>query len=162
MIGLYLDEIEIGRRVVLGSYTFTEDNINRFRQQFAPVPMHMSDDAAATGLFGQRVAVGFHICCGWMNCFIATNTAERVRLANAGKVLPEIGPSPGLEKLRWPNPVVVGDIIDYDVTVVAKRQLNSKPEWGIVSAVSTGWNQQGVQVLAVDSKILVAARIIPA
>lgn len=155
MMGLFLDEIIIGRTVALGAHTFTNDAIDRFRAQFAPVPMHVNGSSA---LFGKPVAVGFHICCGWMSCFVAANTRAREWLAGNGMRLPDIGPSPGLEKLRWPNPVEAGDVIAYTVAVTAKRALNSRPGWGMVTAYSTGTNQNGKEVLNFVSRILVATR----
>jgi acyl dehydratase len=155
MMGLFLDEIIIGRTIALGTHGFTDDAITRFRRQFAPVPMHVS---GTSELFGKPVAVGFHICCGWMSSFVATNTRAREWLAGNGMKLPDIGPSPGLENLRWPNPVEAGDVVKYDVTVTDKRELKSRPGWGIITARSTGVNQNDIKVLDFVSRILVATR----
>jgi acyl dehydratase len=155
MMGLFLDEIILGRTIDLGAHVFTDEAINRFRVQFAPVPMHVNGSST---LFGKPVAVGFHICCGWMSCFVAANTKARAWLAGNGMKLPEIGPSPGLENLRWPHPVEGADVVTYTVTATEKRTLNSKPGWGIVTAYSTGKNQHGVEVMNFVSRILVATR----
>jgi acyl dehydratase len=81
MMGLFLEEIEIGRRFDLGAHKFSEERIRSFSAQFAPVGFHVDESAALGGLFGARVAAGWHICCGWMACFVATNSSERARLA---------------------------------------------------------------------------------
>jgi acyl dehydratase len=158
MMGLFFEEIIIGRTISLGTYTFTDDSINRFRRQFAPVPLHLSGEVASAGLFGKPVAAGFHICCGWMSCFVATNTRAREWMAGNGMKLPEIGPSPGLENLCWPHPVATDDIIHYTVTAADKRLLKSRSGWGIVTAHGTGSNKLDVKVLDFVSRILVATR----
>jgi acyl dehydratase len=157
MIGLYFDELDIGRTIDLGTYQFTKDNIRSYKERFAPVPFHLDDDKAAKGLFGKQVAVGFHVLSAWMPCFIDVNTRERARLAAEGKVLPELGAGLGLHDIRWLTPVFAGDGVRYRATLVAKRELNSKPKWGMVEAVSEGWRGDTL-VVKFGSKMLVARR----
>lgn len=157
MIGLYLREFEIGQVTELGTYTFTAENIRAYSTAFAPVGFHMNAGEAAKGLFGKTAAAGFHTCSAWMSCYVATNTAERARLAAAGKTLPEIGPSPGIAKVRWPRPVHAGDVISYRTTVIAKRELASRPGWGIVTFLAEGHNPAGEEVMRFEGKVLVAA-----
>jgi acyl dehydratase len=158
MMGLFLEEIEAGRRFDLGSHHFTEERIRSFSQQFTPVGFHMDAEAAADGLFGGQVAAGWHICCGWMACFVATNSRERARLASAGKQLPEIGPSPGLANLRWPSPVHAGDDIRYGVVFTGKRELKSRPGWGMVSIEADGRKADGTVVMTYSGNVMVARR----
>lgn len=157
MIGLYLREFEIGQVTELGTYTFTAENIRAYSTAFAPVGFHMNAGEAAKGLFGKTAAAGFHTCSAWMSCYVATNTSERARLAAAGKRLPEIGPSPGIAKVRWPRPVHAGDVISYRTTVIAKRELASRPGWGIVTFLAEGHNPAGEEVMRFEGKVLVAA-----
>jgi acyl dehydratase len=156
MMGLFLEEIEIGQRFDLGSHHFTEERIHSFSQQFTPVGFHMDAGAAAAGLFGRRVAAGWHISCGWMACFVATNARERARLAAEGKSLPEIGPSPGLTNLRWPAPVHAGDDIRYGVVFTGKRELKSRPGWGMVSIGADGRKANGTVVMTYSGTVMVA------
>ena len=158
MMGLYLDEVDVGHHVVLGDYLFTDENIASFSQRFVPVGFHLSADQAATGLFGGRVAAGWHTCCGWMTCFVASNAAARQELARQGKELPEIGPSPGIVNVRWPNPVRAGERITYSLSVTSKRPLKSRPAWGLVTFLSEGHNASGALVMSFESKVLVARR----
>lgn len=155
MIGLWLEELEIGRVLDLDAHEFTADAIHRFSTTYVPVGFHMDASQAETGLFRKTVAAGLHTCCGWMVCFVALNTRERERLAATGKALPEIGPSPGLQNIRWPNPVFVGDVIHYRAIVTAKRMLNSRPDWGMVTMLCEGHNAEGTQVVSFESKVLV-------
>lgn len=157
MMGLYFDELEIGRVVELGAYEFTVENIRAFKEKFAPVPFHLDDAAAAKGLFGQQVAVGFHLCAAWMPCFVDMNTRERIRLAGEGKDLPEIGVGLGMSDIRWPQPVFAGDVVDYRTTLVSKRHLASKPNWGLLENLNEGL-RDGEVVVRFVAKMLVARR----
>ncbi len=158
MIGLYLDEFAAGQRIELGQHVFAAEAIKRFARQFTPVGFHMDADEAAQGLFAKPSAAGWHICCGWMVCFVESNSKERARHAASGKVLPEIGPSPGLSALRWPNPVYPDDAISYGLTVTAKRDLKSRPNWGLVTFLADGFHAARGQVLSFEGKVLVARR----
>jgi acyl dehydratase len=158
MMGLFLEEIEIGKCFDLGTHEFTEERIRSFSAQFAPVGFHVDEVAAQGGLFGGRVAAGWHICCGWMACFVATNLQERARLAAEGKSLPEIGPSPGFVNLRWPSPVHAGDSIRYGVVCTGKRELKSRPGWGMVSIDADGRKSDGTIVMTFSGNVMVARR----
>jgi acyl dehydratase len=157
MMGLYFDEVTLGQAIGLGAYEFTSDNVRRFKEQFAPVPFHLDDDAAAKGLFGQQVAVGFHLCAAWMPLFVAMNTQERSRLSSQGKVLPDIGAGFGIFDIQWPSPVIVGDTIHYRTTIADKKDLNSKPTWGLVEVFNEGLRNHQT-VVQFTSKLLVAKR----
>jgi len=158
MIGLWYEELEIGRVIKLGVHEFSADAIQRFSSSFVPVGFHMDAAQAGKGLFGKTAAAGIHTCSGWMRSFVANNTTERQRLATTGKVLPEIGPSPGLQNIRWPNPVFVGDEIHYRAEITSKRELGSKPAWGLVTLLCEGHNSNGTLVVSFESKVLVQRR----
>jgi acyl dehydratase len=157
MMGLYFEELEMGRVVALGAYEFTAENIRNFKEKFAPVPFHLDDAAAAKGLFGRQVAVGFHLCAAWMPCFVGMNTQARIRLAAEGKALPDIGVGLGLADICWPSPVFAGDVIDYRTTLVSKRTLASKPQWGLLENLNEGL-RDGEVVVRFAAKMLVARR----
>jgi acyl dehydratase len=157
MIGLFYDEITTGHVMELGTYTFTADNVRRFKEQFAPVPFHLNDDLAAKALFGQQVAEGFHLCAAWMPLFVAMNKQERERLSKQGNLLPDIGAGFGLFGIQWPTPVFINDSVSYRTTITGKKDLNSKPKWGLVEIFNQGF--RGDQsVVRFSSKLLVAKR----
>lgn len=158
MLGLYFEEIDTGQPAELGTYAFTRDNVLAFARRFDPQPFHVDDAAAAAGPFGKLAASGWHTAAGWMKCYVATNDAARSRLAAKGRSLPEIGPSPGFTALRWTVPVFPGDAIAYRSVVTGKRELASRPAWGIVETHNTGTNQNGVVVFSFNGKVLTARR----
>jgi acyl dehydratase len=158
MIGLWFEELEIGQGLGVGTHAFTAKAIRRFSSSFVPVGFHMDAAQAEAGLFGKTVAAGLHTCCGWMICFVELNMRERERLAAAGKLLPEIGLSPGLQNIRWPNPVFAGDVIHYRSTITEKRLLKSKPGWGMTIILCEGHKADGTMVVRFESKVLVQRR----
>jgi acyl dehydratase len=158
MMGLFFDELDVGRVDELGAYAFTEDNIRSFKERFAPVPFHLDDTHAANGLFGQQVVVGFHLCSAWMPCFVAVNNRERQRVSALGLALPDIGAGFGIHDIRWLKPVFAGDVVHYRTTLVSKRGLNSKPQWGLIEQVNEGL-RSGEVVVRFGGRMLVARRV---
>ncbi len=153
MMGLYFEELATGQNYALGNYQFTDENIERFTRNFAPVPFHLEESAAAAGLFGKKSAVGFHICSAWMNCFISTNQRER-----EGKdSLPEPGAGLGLQDIRWFKPVFAGDVVTYSTAITAMRNLKSKPQWGLIEQVNEG-HRGSEKIVQFNSKMLVQTR----
>ena len=150
MLGLAFDEIEVGLTAELGAYQFTRENVLRFARVFDPQPFHLDDKAAETGPFGKLAASGWHTAAGWMKCFVATNQKAQSKLKNSVAV----GPSPGFTNLKWLRPVYPGDTISYRSTVTAKRELASRPGWGMVFALGEGFNQAGELVFSFESKVL--------
>ena len=158
MMGLFLEEIDEGLTVDLGSYHFTRDGILKFARKYDPQPFHLSEDGGSRGPFGGLSASGWHTAAGWMKCFVNVNDAAQEKLRAAGKVLPEVGPGPGFTNLKWLKPVYPGDTIRYSSRVTGKRELASKPKWGIVFFMNEGINQKGELVYSFEGKVLTARR----
>ncbi len=161
MLGLYLDEIEPGLTVDLGAYEFTRENVLKFASTFDPQPFHIDDAAAAKGPFGKLAASGWHTAAGWMKCFVAFNAAALAARKAAGKPFAEVGPSPGFSNLKWLKPVHPGDTVRYRSTVTGKRELASRPGWGIVMSLNEGFNQHGEPVFSFEGKVLTPRRKTP-
>ncbi|MBB2944389.1 acyl dehydratase [Actinoplanes lutulentus] len=53
----------------------------------------------------------------------------------------------GWEEIKMPNPVFVGDTIYARSTVLDLRESKSRPYAGIVKVFTTGFNQDGVDVI---------------
>jgi acyl dehydratase len=159
MLGLFLEDIDEGLGVDLGSYQFSRENILAFAQKYDPQPFHLSDEAGFAGPFGRLSASGWHTAAGWMKCYVATNAAARARLQAVGNTLPEIGPSPGLANLKWLKPVFPEDVVNYRCTVTGKRELGSRPKWGLVLSLNEGFNQNSEPVFSFEGKVLTARRV---
>jgi acyl dehydratase len=158
MMGLFMEEIALHSRVALGTYRFTRENMLAYSLKFDPVGFHVDEEAGRASPYGAMTAAGLHTACGWMKCFVETSAKAREDLGRKGKVLPELGPSPGFQNLRWIKPVFAGDVISYFTTPKAKRLLRSRPGWGMVSGFNEGVNQAGDLVFSFESAVLTASR----
>lgn len=139
----FLEDIELGHRREMGSFTFTAELIKAFAIQFDPQPFHLDEEAAKQSLFGSLAASGWHITAVGMKLLVADSQRQMAEAAARGEVPAVWGPSPGFRELRWLRPVLAGDTISYANEVAAVRATASKPGWGIVQARNTATNQRG-------------------
>jgi acyl dehydratase len=158
MMGLALEDIAVGLSVELGRMDFTRENVLEFARRFDPQPFHVSDEAAARGPFGRLAASGWHTAAGWMRSYVATNLAGEAKRRTEGRTVHVVGPSPGFTNLKWLRPVYPGDTITYRLTVTGKRELASRPGWGIVFSLNEGCNQEGELVFSFEGKVLTPKR----
>jgi acyl dehydratase len=158
MIGLYLQEITEGLAVELGSHHFTRDAIIAFAERYDPQPFHLSEEGGRNGPLGVLSASGWHTAAGWMACYVATNQQAEAAIRAEGREPASIGPSPGLTNLRWLKPVTSDDTITYRSIVTGKRELNSRPQWGLVFTHNEGVNQRGELVFSFEGKVLTPKR----
>jgi acyl dehydratase len=139
----FFEELEIGRRRELGSFTFTAENIKKFAAQFDPQRFHLDEEEGRKSLFGGLAASGWHVGSVCMKLLVANGQRQIQEAIARGEKIAVWGPSPGFRDLRWLKPVLAGDTITYATEVAAKRTSEKRPEWGIVEARNTGANQRG-------------------
>ena len=60
--------------------------------------------------------------------------------------------------VKLPNPVFEGDTIYSQSEVLSKRESNSRPNVGIVTVRTTGYNQDGTVVITFNRTIMVYKR----
>jgi len=119
-----------------GSVRVSEAEIISFATQFDPQPFHVDPGAAARGPFGGLIASGWH-------------TAALVMRQLVDHYLPaeaSLG-SPGLDEIRWPEPVRPGDTLRVRATAVEARRSLSKPDRGILKTLIEAVNQDGRTVM---------------
>jgi acyl dehydratase len=144
----FFEDITVGRRREVGSFTFTADEIKRFAGKYDPQRFHLSEEEGRKSLFGGLTASGWHVASVCMKLMI-TSAQRLAREAVArGEVVGVGGPSPGFRDLRWIKPVMAGDTITYVSEVESLRASDSRPEWGIVQIRNTGTNQRGEVVFS--------------
>ncbi|MEX0838671.1 MAG: MaoC family dehydratase [Parvibaculum sp.] len=154
----WFEDIEIGARMELGAYTFTEEEIIRFATKYDPQYFHTDPEAAKAGPFGGLTASGWHTTATWMKTMIRSRTGREDLPDEAGRK-PAGGPSPGFLDLKWPNPVRAGDTITYSSTVIEKIEMKSRPQWGIIRSRNIGINQHGQTVLDFIGQGMIERRI---
>ena len=144
----FFEDIEIGARRELGSFTFTAEDIKRFAAQFDPQRFHLDEEEGRKSLFGGLAASGWHVASVCMKLLIADGKRLAQEMAARGEEVAVWGPSPGFRELRWIKPVLAGDTISYANVVETKRTSEKRPEWGILQGCNSGTSQHGELVFS--------------
>lgn len=139
----YFEDVRIGDRREMGSFTFTADLIKKFALQFDPQPFHIDEEAGRKSVFGGLAASGWHVAAVYMRLTVAYFQREAAERAARGEKPIVTGPSPGFQELKWLKPVLAGDTLTYGSEVTSLRPLASRPQFGLVSFRNTGVNQRG-------------------
>ena len=155
---LFFEDIEIGRRRDVGSFTFTADGIKKFAAQFDPQAFHLDEEAGRKSLFGGLAASGWHVGSVCMKLLVADGQRLIKEALARGEKIAVWGPSPGFRELRWIRPVLTGDTISYASEVESLRSSEKRPEWGIAQVRNTGTNQRGELVFSVLATAFVPRR----
>jgi acyl dehydratase len=144
----FFEDIEIGARRELGSFTFTADSIKKFATQFDPQRFHLDEEAGRKSLFGGLAASGWHVASVCMKVLVTEGKRQMQEARARGEEVAVWGPSPGFRELRWIKPVLAGDTISFSNQVETKRTSEKRPQWGILQARNTGINQRGEVVFS--------------
>ena len=139
----FFEDMAVGDRRDIGSFTFTADAIKRFAAQFDPQRFHLDEEAGRKSLFGGLAASGWHVGSICMKLLVADGQRQTAEALARGEEVAVWGPSPGFRDLRWIKPVLAGDIVSFASEIVALRISETRPEWGIVEGRHTGANQRG-------------------
>jgi len=154
----YFEDIVIGARHELGSYTFTAERIKAFASKYDPQPFHLDEEAGRKSLFGGLAASGWHTAAACMRVGVDSRRLAAERAKSRGDDVVAGGPSPGFKNLRWPKPVLAGDTVTFFSEVMSKRATVTRPRWGLVFVLNTGENQRGELVFSFEASAFVARR----
>ena len=154
----FFEDIEIGQRRELGSFTFTADGIKKFAAQFDPQRFHLDEEEGRKSLFGGLAASGWHVGSVCMKLLVAGGQRQAQEALARGEKIAIWGPSPGFRELRWIRPVLAGDTISFASEVESKRPSEKRPEWGILQARNSGTNQRGELVFSLLATAFVPRR----
>jgi acyl dehydratase len=129
------EEFKEGAVLRGGRHEVTEAEIIEFARRYDPQWFHTDPERARASRWKGLISSG------WMTCAIAMELAVRSVLADSESI-----GSPGVEQLKWINPVRPGDVLELRVEVIETRRSRS----GSVGIVKWRWflsTQAGVQVL---------------
>ncbi|MCK1977932.1 hypothetical protein LNK15_12930, partial [Jeotgalicoccus huakuii] len=65
-------EDNLGQAVIIGSYTFTAEEIIDFARKYDPQPFHLDSEAAKKSVFGGLCASGWHTTAVFMKLNVAS------------------------------------------------------------------------------------------
>jgi len=133
---LYWEDFPVGRVREFGGMTVRREDIVEFAGRFDPQPFHLDDAAARATPFGGLVASGWHTCAMAMRMMCDAYLLDAASLG-----------SPGLDSLRWVEPVRPDDTLRVRLTVLAARPMQSKPHIGLVESRWEVFNQNDRLVL---------------
>lgn len=135
----YFEDIEIGETRAFGEYHVTEDEVVEFAEQYDPQPFHVDEAAAADSMFGELVASGWHTAAMSMRMLVDGPDDEDER-ASMG--------SPGVDELRWHQPVKPGDTLSLRTEVLEKRPSENRSDRGYVKSRLETYNQDDDLVMS--------------
>jgi acyl dehydratase len=154
----FFEDMAVGQRREVGSFTFTADDIRKFAAQFDPQRFHLDEEEGRKSLFGGLAASGWHVGSVCMKLLVADGQRQAREAAERGEEIAIWGPSPGFRELRWIRPVLAGDTVSFASEVESLRTSEKRPEWGIVQARHTGTNQRGELVYSLLATAFVPRR----
>jgi acyl dehydratase len=154
----FFEDLVVGQRREVGSFTFTAEDIKRFATQFDPQRFHLDEEAGRNSLFGGLAASGWHVGSVCMKLLVVDGQRQAKEAAARGEKVAVWGPSPGFRELRWIKPVLAGDTIAYASEIESLRTSEKRPEWGILQARNSGTNQRGEPVFSLLATAFVPRR----
>ncbi len=154
----FFEDIGIGESAVIGKHHFTGEEIKRFAARFDPQSFHVDEEAARQSHFGALCASGWHTAAACMRLIIDYQSAEAARMKAAGEAVAKTGVSPGFKNLKWLKPVYANDTLTYRTEVINKREVASRPEWGLVFSKFSAVNQKNEAVYEFEGALFVQRR----
>lgn len=145
-MGLYYEDLEIGREFVSPGRTITETDVVQFAGLSGDYnPIHTDAEFARDSAFGERIAHGL------LGVAVISGLSARMGIFD-GTAVAFLG-------LTWDftGPIRLGDTVHLRMTIAAKRET-SNPERGIVEREMRLINQHGETVQKGIFKLMIRRR----
>ena len=143
----YFEDYIPGAVYEFGSISVEEAEIISFAGRFDPQAFHTDPEAAAKTIYGGLIASGWHSAALMMRLFVDHYLSH---VASLG--------SPGVDELRWLQPVRPGDALSIRITVTESRRSRSKSDRGILHSFCEMLNQHGQVLMTMKILNLLACR----
>lgn len=134
------EDFAVGAVLPLGEKQVSAEEIVAFARQFDPQPMHLDEAAGQASLLGGLGASGWHVCAMFMRMMCDSYLLDSTSQG-----------APGVDHVRWKRPVLAGDRLSGETTVVSKRPSKSRPELGLVLLRHELRNQHGETVFEMEN-----------
>jgi len=144
--GRFLEDFEVGDlyRCRFGRTVTETDNIHFSLLTNNSNQIHFNRD------YGEKAGFG--------GCLVNSLLTLSIVMGMSTPDVSENGVNLGWEDARLPHPVFAGDTLYSETEVLAIRESRSRPEQGIVSVHTRGYNQHGDLVIEFRRSILVWKR----
>ena len=149
MAGYYFDDFEIGRvftHAIRRTVTET-DNVLFSALTHNPAPLHLDREYMRSRSEFGRPLVNSFFTLGLIVGISIHETTLGTTVANLG-----------LEDVRFPHPLFVGDTVHVETEVVALRPSRSRPSNGILTLEHRGFNQEDVLIATCRRNVLMLRR----
>jgi acyl dehydratase len=133
----YLEDYREGEQFEFGEHLVTEQDIIEFATRYDPQPFHIDKEAASKTVFGGLIASG------WMTASIGM----RLLVDHFISTKSSMG-SPGVDEMRFVQPVRPGDVLKLRVSIMSTRKSQTKPDRGVLQFYEEIVNQNGEVVLS--------------
>jgi len=143
----YFEDYVAGAVFEYGAITLTEREIVEFAERFDPQYIHTDPRAAAEGPFAGLIASGWHTAAIMMRLFVDHYLSHVASMA-----------SPGIDELRWSQPVRPGDTLSIRVSVIEANRSRSKPDRGMVRSLIEVLNQDREVVMSLKAMNILRCR----
>jgi len=147
MTDRYFEDYVPGSVHDLGTISISESDIVEFARKYDPQVFHIDADAARHSQFGGLIASGWQTAGLMMRLAVDRYLSDEASLA-----------SPGVDELRWTQPVRPGDALSVRATVLEARPSTSKPDRGLVRTLFEVRNQRGEIVMTVKGMNMLKRR----
>lgn len=138
---LYLDDLKLGDQFVSETVEISKEEIIDFAHNYDPQDFHTDEEKAKDTFFKGLSASGWNTASKTMKLIV-----ESVPFAHG-----IIGMGVDLD---WPNPTRPGDNITATSTIADIKYSKSKPNQGIVFLQTVATNQDGKELVIINSKLL--------
>lgn len=112
--GPYFEDLPVGTVCETGTYEMTREAIIEFASMYDPQPFHLNDEEAVKSFFGRLVASGWHSAAVTMKLMVESGFFRETGLIGLG-----------VDELRWPKPVLPGDVVRVRAEVVENTPTKS-------------------------------------
>ena len=133
----FFEDYEEGQVLQLGPITIDQEEVIEFARRYDPQFFHTDPKRAQESIYGGLIASGWH----------TASLAMRLLVEGYLSSSSSIG-SPGINELRWLQPVFPGDLLRVRLTVLETRISHSSPERGIVTSLVEIFNQKDLCVMS--------------
>ena len=147
--GRYLEDYTEGEEFISRPYRLSKHNIISFAQTYDPQVIHIDEELAIKGPFGDIIASGFHTIALAFRLFVEMGYFDD-GVAMGG---------PGMDEVRWLIPVYPNDVLTNHIKVLEARRSKSKPSRGILRLAHNLYNQNrelcttGITVTILKSRL---------
>jgi acyl dehydratase len=145
--GRYFEEFTAGSEITSLGQTLTLESIISFATLYDPQYFHIDVEAAKSSPYGGLIASGFQTLSIGFRLFLDTGVLAGTSFG-----------SPGMDELRWVQPVRPGDTLHTIARILEVRPSASKPDRGLVRAAFRVLNQRDEDVLTFSSIVFVKRR----